>query len=114
MKLEDALKSGDACTKCHVGIYRYSYNTVIAPALCYECKKLGDPEEIDHARLIRCPKCRHTWNINDVDGYDHYAEGEHKVECLECEHEFGIVTEVSYTFTSPELEAEEQGRAADR
>jgi hypothetical protein len=103
MKLEDALKSGDACTRCHIGIHRAPYNKVIAPALCHECKQIDQADELDHRKFLRCPKCKETWDAWDED-CDILADGPHDVTCPECEHEFEILTEVSYNFSSPEID----------
>jgi hypothetical protein len=41
--------------------------------------------------------------VGDDLGYV-FEEGEHKVSCDECGHDFEVSTYVSHTFTSPEME----------
>jgi hypothetical protein len=39
----------------------------------------------------------------ESEGGDVYSEGSHGVCCPKCEHEFEVVTEVSYSWRSPAL-----------
>lgn len=96
---EDA---GERCYKCgsHI-IFAKGFRTI-----CYSCSKATDSEEFDHDCFLRCPKCKETWNPDDTEDYDVYADGEHGVICPECNNEFEITTSVSYSFTSPELVGE--------
>lgn len=72
------------------------------PQICSDCKALDKPEELDHPSDIRCPKCGHHWSVWETDDHELYAEGEHDVKCDRCNHEFMIVTEITYSFESPE------------
>jgi len=71
--------------------------------LCYSCTRLTDKEEINHENLVRCPKCGHTQNPYDGESGDIYCDGQHSIYCDECDCEYEITTNVSYTFDSPEL-----------
>lgn len=72
------------------------------PETCSECKSLDKPEELNHPSNIRCPKCGRNWSVWDGENYDLHAEGEHDVQCPECNHEFEVITYISYDFQSPE------------
>jgi len=74
-------------------------------AECRSCKRVNDDDgEIDHDSIIRCPKCRETFTVADTDMWELYSEDDHDVSCPECDHEFNVVTSVSYSFCSPEIE----------
>lgn len=80
------------------------------PQACPECKSLDNPDELNHDREIRCPKCGYHWSVFDSENYDLYAEGEHEVSCPDCNHKFEIITSISYDFQSPERIKEGGGR----
>jgi len=72
---------------------------------CRSCKNMDEDDgEIDHDSIIRCPKCRETVTVADTDMWELYSEDDHDVSCPECDHEFKVVTSVSYSFCSPEIE----------
>jgi len=72
---------------------------------CRSCKGLKDDDgERDHRSLIRCPKCRESFDVVESELYELYAEGEHDIDCPKCDYEFQVVTSVSYSFCSPEME----------
>lgn len=63
--------------------------------LCFDCEHfVTDSEEVAHGSHIRCPKCKHNWNPYDCEQYKVYEEGEHKVDCPECDHVFEVSTVV--------------------
>lgn len=70
---------------------------------CYDCEKLEKNEEVSHFCLIRCPKCKATWDAHETEDYDLHYDGEHKISCYECGYDFEVITSVSYSFKSPEL-----------
>lgn len=72
------------------------------PQTCSDCEALDAPEELHHPTDIRCPKCGYHWDIWDGEYYEIANEGEHEVECPECDHKFEVSTSVSYSFKSPE------------
>jgi DNA-directed RNA polymerase subunit M/transcription elongation factor TFIIS len=91
--------NGEICTKC--GGYVSVFGGVGHPDECASCKSLGEPEEVTHADIIRCPACGHEMKVSDFDSGELYGDGEHDVTCDECDHEFEVSTSVSYSFQSP-------------
>jgi hypothetical protein len=70
-------------------------------SLCGQCEELdSDRSEVLHDSLVRCPHCRHAWNVYEGDNYALLKEDTHQVTCPECEREFEVETRVSYSFTS--------------
>jgi hypothetical protein len=96
------IASGKRCrtcfTFCYIGPRGVSGD-------CYECRSLKEnASEVSHAKLIRCPNCRQTFNPADNDCYEVFQEGdEHSVACPSCGDSFAVRTHVSYSFTSPAL-----------
>lgn len=91
------LENGEICEKCGESIvYPCGYRTI-----CLECKDLALDGEVSHGSRVRCPRCGATWDPHDADCYHVFGDGEHEVCCIECDHDFTISTDVSYTFTSP-------------
>jgi ssDNA-binding Zn-finger/Zn-ribbon topoisomerase 1 len=100
---EAEVAAGEHCRECGWLIYPPKGR----PSLCHKCRDLReDKGEVDHQSRLRCPKCRHLWNVDREDG-DIHSEGSHEVCCPECEHEFEVVTNVSYSWESPKLIEEE-------
>ena len=67
------------------------------PTECGSCKALqSDKEAVTHSDLVRCPECGHTQAPEEL-----YEEGEHRVDCGNCEAEFTVSTQISYSYTSP-------------
>jgi DNA-directed RNA polymerase subunit RPC12/RpoP len=96
------IQFGEICMSC--GTYLFAKE---GPVECYSCKELNsDKSSITHSRKLRCPKCRHTWDVADDWEMDIWSEGEHDIYCPECEHEFEITTYVNYEFKSPAVEGE--------
>ncbi len=83
-------------------------HTATGPRECGSCVSLReDLEEVTDDNKVRCPECRHTYDLttymSENAHYDGYQEGEHNVDCPQCEKTFTITTHVSYSFTSPAL-----------
>lgn len=72
------------------------------PQTCSECRSLDNPEELNHDSEVRCPKCGYHWSVWEGEDSELFAEGDHEVTCHKCDHEFEIVTSISYDFQSPE------------
>lgn len=98
------LANGDRCSEC--GVY------IMFPKghrdKCRSCEKARtDDGELTHTEKIRCPKCRHMMNSEDVAECTDYrlynGNEDTKVTCLECDHEFEVVTHISYSFVSPAM-----------
>jgi hypothetical protein len=67
------------------------------PTLCGDCQTLqSSRNEVTHRSLIRCPGCGTTRAVEEL-----FQEGEHSVCCWNCELDFTVVCEVSYSFRSP-------------
>lgn len=95
------VSNGEVCFKCNTYI-----TCTCAPGheqLCYECKDIAKPDELDHSSYVRCPSCGHAWNPGECDDYECFGDGEHRVQCGECDHCFEISTSVSYSFQSPAM-----------
>ena len=96
---------GTICRKCNeyiVSINLFGHK-ITGSRLCGHCAALSEKEKLSHPVYIRCPKCENTWS--PMDSYDHdvFSDGEHNVQCTECNHNFSISTSISFTFESPEL-----------
>lgn len=96
------VNNGERCYQCK------SY--LVTPRghqeLCIECKNAdNNSDELRHSRFIRCPKCRHLMNAEDVAEWTDYKlyqdQDDVDVTCYECEHEFKVQTEITYEFISP-------------
>lgn len=100
------VKAGERCYRCYAMIRPLTKST--GERLCYDCKQLDEAktEEVEHQRLIRCPKCSHLSDVTewDCDYAEVFTDGEHDVQCDECQHEFDISTRVEFYFTSPKLD----------
>lgn len=71
---------------------------------CRQCSYLEKSnEKAYHDDKIRCPKCRHIWEVDNGDNYNIMSDGDHGVSCPNCDHDFTINTMVSYTYVSPKL-----------
>jgi uncharacterized C2H2 Zn-finger protein len=72
---------------------------------CYECAQIDTPDEVRNCKFIRCPKCGHSFNPFDGDpgdfSNDILRDGESDVICGQCDHQFEVTTNVSYTWDSP-------------
>ena len=96
-------EAGEICRQCSSCIIFSS-----GPGLCNECRHMRDSTiEVEHSRYVRCPKCQDKFSARESEMYELYEEGGHEILCQECDHEFEVVTNVSYSFRSPELAKEE-------
>jgi hypothetical protein len=107
---------GRRCYKCRC----LMYNTVspLTKRLCYSCKELTEkPErEVTHDDYVRCPRCGHTDKISEWDcdsSVEVYTDGEHEINCSECDHAYTITTHVSYSYTSPKMLTDAEQKALD-
>lgn len=90
-------QNGEMCKECGSSILR----PVGHPASCVDCEEFTtDDGDVTHSKRVRCPSCGRQIDPSD-DWYDLYEEGEHDIDCPECEHSFTVSTHVSHTFTSP-------------
>ncbi len=95
------VEAGEVCRECGA----YIVFSKGKPSLCIPCNTLHtDKGEVMHSQRARCPHCTHMFTIESGDS-DIYGEGEHEVTCPKCEGEFTVQTAVSYSFTSPPLDA---------
>ena len=101
------IANGELCSNCGAGIFLLFHENYGVPALCASCRKLKESTEaVNHRNLIRCPKCKHSWSVDEEDG-SLYEEGEQWVMCPECGCDFQVTTEVAYSFESPALQVKE-------
>lgn len=57
-------------------------------------------------RLPVCPHCDEEIDVGDNDLYRIYEEGEHQVDCPQCDQPFMVSTRISHSFSTdkqPEL-----------
>lgn len=47
-----------------------------------------------------CPHCGEIYDVQKHEAYRLYAEGDHDVECGECDKEFVVSTNISTTFST--------------
>ena len=103
--LEEArIKSGEACSQCKSFIL-FPTGT---ETKCGNCQEFDESKEsVEHGTLVRCPSCKHQWDIERYFSsnaeYDIFEEGEHNIICPECEHEFEVTTKILRSYISPEL-----------
>jgi len=97
--------AGETCYECGQYIVNVLKRDFIPHRQkCKNCESMeSDPREISHHSFIRCPKCKATMIVSDLESYRLYNDGEHEIMCQECEHEFEIRTDIEYSFNSPEL-----------
>jgi hypothetical protein len=80
--------------------------------LCTACEALGRKDAAaSHRSRLRCPGCRHQWDAYEHEGPSILDDGEHDVQCPECDRAFTIETTVSFSFESPKLgdQSDEEG-----
>jgi uncharacterized C2H2 Zn-finger protein len=97
------ITNGETCQKCGGYVTCLPSGTL---TLCYSCRQLADdPGEVTHDAFIRCPKCGHEEDTSQLDSDSGYIfeAGETDWACSECGHVFTVSTDVSYSFTSPEM-----------
>jgi hypothetical protein len=54
----------------------------------------------------KCPHCGHDCNVNDMEAWQLYEEGEHDLECPSCDGAFIVSTSVKFSFSTDEQEAD--------
>jgi hypothetical protein len=100
--------AGEVCQKCHQHIFSFFGIPTAGPRLCGECKALAeDAGEVNSSSYVRCPACGHQMGTNGFDGELH-SDGTHDVSCGECDHDFEVTTNVSFSFESPARLAKEE------
>lgn len=99
------IEHGQSCSKCGQFILWPKGH----PQECSECKELEkNAESVRHEELIRCPQCVHQFKAYvDCDDGERLEDGEHNIECPECQAKFQIVTHVSFSFESPAIQKKE-------
>jgi len=99
------IDAGRWCEVCSVSLTHEAATEVSGRRRCYDCRELDQSKDaVDHPSMIRCPACQATFDpVPDGDYADRYAEGDHEVDCPDCDHSFWITTAVSYSFASPPL-----------
>ena len=95
--------NGDRCMTCG----GFTFNSILhddcGPSECNSCKSMAsDDDEVSHDSMVRCPHCGKTIRVDDLDEYDIYREGGFELDCVECDEEFTVQVQVSYSYTSPE------------
>jgi len=96
--------NGEICTDCGA----YTVWGKGHPDRCGDCKRLEEPGETTHHSLIRCPKCGHQMEIGSCELGELYEDGSHDVSCQNCDHDFEVSTQISFSFTSPARIPEEK------
>ena len=91
------------CSRCSRHIFSFQRRCVES-GLCQACMSLSEPGELDHSSELRCPACKHSWDLFDCGDYGEMMDEDgHDIDCPECQHEFRIVTSISFIFTSPAI-----------
>lgn len=52
----------------------------------------------------KCPHCGHDVSISENELWHLYEEGEHDIECPQCDGDFAVYTRVSYSFSTDSQE----------
>lgn len=103
------VRNGESCQKCHTHLIFAKGHA----DTCRQCRLAEETDEIWHDRFVRCPKCGYMWDPSDGDDYDLMADGDHDVQCYECDHGFEISTTISFSFKSPERTREKEHASTD-
>ena len=86
------------CEQCNKPMLILGYTGDI----CTECAEMNRTEgEIEHSRLIRCPRCRNKMSMYDLENI--FADDVNSVTCIHCDYDFEIVTRIEYNFESPKV-----------
>lgn len=108
MKVTEDVERGVYCRTC--GGYISLINPPGHPRDCYYCEDLGKAEPTRDNPRVRCPACGHHWDGRFGEG--RYQHGRIDLDdvrdderigatCPECEHEFKVLVNVTYSFDSP-------------
>jgi DNA-directed RNA polymerase subunit RPC12/RpoP len=91
--------NGEKCYKCgSLILFGSGY-----PSLCNGCETLRDDKGEVISKRIRCPYCKESFDPYDCEMYEVLENGEHSIECPNCDEEFEIETKIEYNFRSPEI-----------
>jgi DNA-directed RNA polymerase subunit RPC12/RpoP len=91
------VSAGEKCSRCGAWIFSLSGATS-GPRECDQCSKRFDAGEFSHSSYARCPRCRELF-----EPYPDLDEGEPRLTCPSCEHEFRVKQLVQVTYFSPAL-----------
>lgn len=102
---EAEVAAGENCYACRSMIVHGTGSR----RLCNDCKELREfpDREVNHDSYVRCQHCGHCHDVSDWDSdynTEKYEDGTHRVNCDECEKVFEFETNVSYSYTSREME----------
>lgn len=91
--------NGEICWQC-ASFITYSKGV---RSLCYECKDLLTPDECDHEKYVRCPKCGAHWDPMEAEDYELFNQHDaYDQWCDECDYKFTVCVDVTYNIRSPE------------
>jgi len=94
------IENGELCSKCGT----YLWGVFGSPQECPDCRGLCISSPVEHEQYVRCPYCAHTdWVADD---YELFSDGEHTIQCSNCQKDYTIITHVSVSFESPGLKTE--------
>ena len=97
------MANGDRCMTCGCYIIPIVFQDTHGPRECNSCRNMiSDDGEVSHDSRVRCPHCGKITKVDDLAEYGIYEEGELEMNCEECEKEFTVQVQVSYSYTSPE------------
>jgi hypothetical protein len=70
----------------------------------FKALKEGDSFDFFGNKNPKCPHCGVEIAVDANDWWRLYEEGEHEVECPECDESFSVSTRVSYSFSTDSQE----------
>lgn len=71
------------------------------PRDCGECRSLKEEDAgLSHSSMIKCPHCKSIMDVYENDYHELFEDGTHSIYCMNCDEEFQIRTDVSFTFNS--------------
>ena len=65
-------------------------------------------DSITHSSHVRCPNCKHHFNVHESELYEVMEPDDHEVHCPECDWSFEITTVVTRSFESPAILKEKE------
>lgn len=68
--------------------------------------KAGDAYDFWGLDDPKCPHCGEVYSVHDNEAWELYEDGTHEADCPECEMQFTVTTNVSYSFSTDEQEEE--------
>jgi uncharacterized C2H2 Zn-finger protein len=70
--------------------------------------KAGDTLEFWRNDDPKCPHCGTVVSVSDHELWALYEEGEHEVECPNCDMTFAVSTSIAYSFSTDEQDDPEE------